>query len=128
MDLTGIKETCLYVSDLETTREFYEDKLGLSCFSSSDYYVFFKVGNSVLLCFLPTVTKQQENLPRHFANGEMHLAFEISEATYISFKEKVQAHSISIEHEQIWSNNKRSFYVRDPDNHSIEIVMEGMWD
>ncbi|MFN6946637.1 MAG: VOC family protein [Cytophagaceae bacterium] len=123
-----IKETCLYVKDLDRTQEFYEEILGLPLINrSGDRHVFFHAGSSVLLCFNPELTKIDQELPPHFAYGKMHLAFEVSSDDYAAWKKKLEAANIEITMETDWKNNLKSFYFEDPDGHVLEIVMEGIW-
>ncbi|PCJ86576.1 MAG: glyoxalase [Flavobacteriales bacterium] len=129
MQFTQIKETCLYVKDLEKTIGFYKDKIGLELFSYvKENHAFFRAGTSVLLCFNPEVSKNKTHIPRHFAVGEMHIALEVEIDDYKECKQKILAAEIEIEHEEKWSRGHLSFYFRDPDNHCIEIVQKGMWD
>lgn len=127
--ITKIKETCLYVSDLEQTRTFYEGKLGLKCFALQEgKFAFFKAGTSVLLCFIADYTKDQTSLPQHHGTGHLHFAFECNMDDYEPWKEKITASGITIEHEHHWPNGGKSFYFRDPDEHSCEIVQPNIWD
>lgn len=129
MQFKKIKETCLYISDLNNTQNFYQGKLGLPVISKIDHrHIFFRVGGSVLLCFLPQATKQEQSLPPHFAYGKQHLAFETSVAEYKSWKERLRQKGITITHEQSWKNNLQSFYFEDPDGHVLEIIPEGIWE
>lgn len=129
MQLNKIKETCLYVSDLEATKAFYHNILGLPLISlKAGRHVFFRVGEDVLLCFLPEVTMAEEDLPHHFGFGQQHFAFECEEKDYDAWKLHLEQHNISIEHEATWRNGLQSIYFRDPDFHSVEIVMPGIWD
>jgi catechol 2,3-dioxygenase-like lactoylglutathione lyase family enzyme len=74
-----IKETSLYVKDLNRTRQFYEDKLGLKLITLvENRHVFFRAGDSILLCFLPESTIKNGGLPTHSASGSIHIAFEIT--------------------------------------------------
>ena len=128
MKILRIKETCLYVSDLAQTKDFYADKLGLELYSwVKGRHVFFKAGESMLLCFNPEVTRNDQRLPPHFAEGKMHLAFECSPAEYDAWRAKVATAGIPITHEQVWSKEKRSFYFDDPDGHVLEIAEETIW-
>ena len=128
MKILRIKETCLYVADLDRTQEFYADKLGLELYSHvKGRHVFFRAGESMLLCFNPEVTKYDQKLPPHYAEGKMHLAFECSPEEYAGWKEKVRHAGIAITHEQQWGNGKSSFYFEDPDGHVLEIVEETIW-
>jgi catechol 2,3-dioxygenase-like lactoylglutathione lyase family enzyme len=128
MKINKIKETCLYVKDLEVSRKFYQDKLGLELIGKvENRHIFFRAGSSVLLCFIAEVTKHETLLP-HFASGHMHLAFEVSREEYNDWKDKIINEHIEILHEQEWKDHLKSFYFNDPDNHVLEIVQEGMWD
>lgn len=127
--LLGIKETCLYVADTERTRAFYADQLGLECFTHTPgLLAFFRAGNSVLLCFNAERTKDQEGVPRHFGNGELHFAFEAAAGHYETWRAHVPAVGIAIEHDHVWPNGRRSFYFRDPDRHCVEVIEAGMWE
>jgi len=129
LPVLGIKETCLYVGDLARTRRFYEDVLGLACFSfSAESHVFFRAGRSVLLCFLPEATMEQTALPRHFASGEPHFALEVEHAHYAAWRERVSKAGVAIEHDHVWNGGFRSFYFRDPDRACVEVIETGMWE
>lgn len=127
--LLGVKETCLYVSDTERTRAFYADHLGLECLNHKPgLLVFFRAGNSVLLCFNADRTKDQHDVPRHFGSGELHFAFEATAGHYEAWRAHVVAAGIAIEHDHVWPNGHRSFYFRDPDRHCVEVIEAGMWE
>lgn len=129
MTIRKIKETCLYVSDLERTKQFYHEQLGFPVISHvKDRHVFFRAGASVLLCFNPEKTKVDTQLPPHFGYGQLHLAFEVSPEEYKSWKEAIEARQIQILHEQEWKAGLKSFYFHDPDGHVLEIVPEGIWE
>ena len=124
-----IKETCLYVADLDKTVEFYHDKMGFKLIHKKENrHAFFRVGSDVLLCFLPEVTRLDTQLPPHFAHGEQHLAFEVAPQDYEEMKAKIPTLGIEIIHEEKWRENVYSFYFKDPDANVLEIVTEGLWD
>ncbi|MFB9863968.1 glyoxalase [Rufibacter immobilis] len=129
MTFRQIKETCLYVQDLDRTTQFYTQVLELEVIGQvADRHVFFRVGNSVLLCFNAQATKESKDLPPHFGQGQLHLAFECEPEEYEPWKDKLRQAAIAIEHEQPWPHGRKSCYFRDPDQHLLEIVMPGMWD
>ncbi|MCC9166087.1 VOC family protein [Pontibacter harenae] len=129
MDIRKIKETCLYVTDLEQTKEFYTGKLGFELIGEvPGRHVFFRAGASVLLCFISEVAKEGKTLPPHFGSGNLHLAFEVAKSDYQPWKDKVEAAGIAVEQEYDWGGGFLSFYFRDPDEHLLELVMEGMWE
>lgn len=129
MDFTQIKETALYVKDLDRTKAFYGNLLGLEMLSKVEgRHIFFRAGSSVLLCFLAEATKAGANLPAHFAEGQQHIAFEVPKAAYEEVRQRIRSSGIEIEHRQQWNSEYESFYFRDPDGHSLEIVPAGLWD
>ncbi|QHL87277.1 glyoxalase [Nibribacter ruber] len=128
MEFTQIKETCLYVQDLKRTTHFYAEVLRLPVIGQlQDCYVFFRVGTSVLLCFDPEKSQNNHGLPPHSGSGHVHLAFECQPEEYEAWKEMLLQANISIEHEELWPQGRKSCYFRDPDHHLLEIIMPGIW-
>ena len=129
MKFTQIKETCLYINDLDKAEAFYQGILGMPIISKvRSRHIFFRCGNSVLLCFLPEVTKNETTLPPHFAAGKQHIAFEVSQEDYQESIQNLKRNGISITHEQEWKNGLKSSYFEDPFGHVLEIVPEGIWE
>ena len=127
MTINQIKETCLYVADLDRTKNFYSGKLGLPVIGMvAGRHVFFQAGTSVLLCFIARQTMREEELPPHGASGSMHLAFEV--ADYDNTVKSLDGAGIPILYHQLWNSGKRSAYFHDPDGHLLEIVEPGLWD
>ena len=129
MKINRIKETCLYCKDLPASRDFYEGKLGMECFSFlENKFAFFRAGESVLLCFDPEHAKTGNTLPPHWATGPYHLAFEVDQEEYGDWKSRVLEKGIEITYEHKWSDEQYSFYFNDLDGNVLEIVMTGLWD
>jgi catechol 2,3-dioxygenase-like lactoylglutathione lyase family enzyme len=129
MNIRRIKETCIYVSDLEQTRTFYQGKLGLSLLSLvRGRHVFFRAGESVLLCFIASQTEQEKELPPHGARGSVHFAFEVGKEEYAAALQKIKDAGITILHEHLWKGTLRSFYFHDPDKNLVEVIEEGLWE
>lgn len=119
----------MYVGDLESSKAFYAEKLGLEQIGEvRDRHVFFRAGASVLLCFIAEASKRGGHLPPHYGSGQLHLAFEVEKEQYNAWKEKVKSAGIPIEQEYDWGGGFLSFYFRDPDEHLLEVVIEGMWE
>src|SRR4051812_21468569 len=128
MNIARIKETCIYVTDLGRTKEFYHTKLGLPVISWVDgRHIFFRAGDSVLLCFIATQTLREAELPPHGASGSVHFAFEVGAEEYDTSIKQVGAAGITILHEHSWRGRLRSFYFSDPDNNLVEVIEEGLW-
>ncbi|MCG8323689.1 MAG: VOC family protein [Cytophagales bacterium] len=129
MDIRQIKETCLYIRDIDASIKFYHEKLGFPIIGKkAGRHVFFRAGTSVLLCFIAEATRNETLLPPHFAAGKQHLAFEVSPGDYQKHKAIIASKNIEIIHEQDWKNDLKSFYFEDPDGHLLEIVPYGIWE
>lgn len=129
MEFAQIKETCLYVSDLDATESFYRGKLGMPMISKvAGRHVFFQAGTSVLLCFIASETRKEPVLPPHYAVGKQHIAFEVTPDQYEEIKLQLEQSGVKVTHEQEWNQGVKSFYFDDPDGHVLEVVPQGMWD
>jgi catechol 2,3-dioxygenase-like lactoylglutathione lyase family enzyme len=129
MKIARIKETCLYVSDLKATKAFYHVQLGLPVISIVEgRHAFFRAGESVLLCFIASKTREEKELPPHGATGSVHFAFEVSKAEYGHALEKIRSAGITILHEHSWKGGLQSFYFHDPDGNLCEVIEEGLWE
>lgn len=129
MNILKIKETCIYVSDLHRTKQFYNGLLQLPVITLAEgQHIFFKAGDSVLLCFIAAQTLQKTDLPPHGATGSIHFAFEVAKSDYEAAMETIKRNNITITHQQKWKGQLKSFYFNDPDNNLVEIIEEGLWD
>jgi catechol 2,3-dioxygenase-like lactoylglutathione lyase family enzyme len=129
MKFTQIKETCLYIDDLDKAENFYHKLLKLPVISKvEDRHIFFRCGTSVLLCFDPEKTKNEQSLPPHFAEGKQHIAFEVKQEDYEETLRKLKEQGIIITHVQKWKEDRESFYFEDPFGHVLEIIQDGIWE
>lgn len=129
MKIARIKETCIYVTDLERAKAFYTGTIGLPLISMvKDRHVFFRAGKSVLLCFVTAVTENEKELPPHGARGSIHFAFEVGKEEYNNALQKIKSAGIIIIHEHTWKAGLRSFYFHDPDGNLLEVIEEGLWE
>ena len=128
MNITQIKETCIYFRDLEKAREFYHETLGLPVISYvHGKHIFFRAGSSVLLCFNPDDSKSKKSPPAHYAEGPYHFAFEIRREDYDVHLKELQAKGLAIIDRVTWETGQESFYFKDPAGNVLEIVPEGIW-
>ena len=130
MKVIKIKETCLYVQDLERAKKFYKEVLGLELISYvAGKHLFFNAGTSVLLLFNPEDSKSKKTPPAHFGGGKQHFAFEVAISDYEAAKQEIKAKGIEIIDEVVWSSGQESFYFNDPEGNVLEVVPDkGIWD
>jgi len=129
MKFIKIKETCLYVHDLEKARKFYGEVLELQEISYVvGKHLFFQAGSSVLLLFNPDDSRHKKSPPAHYGGGKQHFAFEVEEKDYETAKQRIVSKGIRITDEVTWESGKRSFYFDDPEGNVLEIVPDkGIW-
>ncbi len=124
----GVLETCIYVSDLERTKRFYRDILGIQVHNELEgRHVFFKTGSSMLMAFIAEESHRGKTLPPHGAEGDIHLALNIKRSDLDAWKVHLQKHNIDIESEYAWGDKGVSLYFRDPDNNLVELVNPEIW-
>lgn len=129
MKFLKIKETCLYIRDLEKAKTFYHEVLELPIISYlPGKHIFFSAGSSVLLCFNPEDSKRKTSPPSHYGEGKQHFAFEVDEQNYEKSKEWIQQKGIILTDVVKWKGGAESFYFEDPEGNVLEIVPNnGIW-
>ena len=129
MKFIKIKETCLYVRDLEAAKRFYHEVLELPLISYvAGKHIFFTAGSSVLLCFNPEDSKSKISPPPHYGGGKQHFAFEVAGQDYQQSKEWIRKKGIIITEEVKWKDGAESFYFEDTEGNVLEIVPDkGIW-
>ena len=123
--LPRILETVLYVSNLGAAKKFYTEVLGLTGKGGA-----FVVGEDMLLLFDASQSIKQKTPPPHGAIGPGHMAFEVPDKEYESWKKHLTEKGVKIEEEIVWDKNDpkiRSFYFRDPSGNVLEIAAPGIW-
>lgn len=123
-----VLETVLYVDDLAAAERFYGEVLGLKRDSAKPgLFCFFRLGEAMLLLFEPGAAAVGREVPRHGARGAGHVCFAVREAELPGWRRRLEAHGLTIEHEQAWPRGGRSFYFRDPAGNSLELATPRIW-
>jgi catechol 2,3-dioxygenase-like lactoylglutathione lyase family enzyme len=131
--LSRIIETAVYVSDLGRSRVFYCDLLGAQVLLDTPRLLALGVGGqSVLLLFQRGATTEPLEtpggvVPPHGASGVQHFAFAIAPGALDEWRVHLARSGVAVESEVRWPRGGTSLYLRDPDNHSVELVTPGLW-
>jgi len=131
--ISGVKETCLYVTDLARAVAFYEGVLGLSRMTGDDRFCALSVAdNHVLLLFKQGASNQPMPLPGgmippHDGDGPMHIGFAVPFESLAEWERVLAENDIAIESRVVWPRGGRSIYFRDPDQHAVELLTPGVW-
>jgi catechol 2,3-dioxygenase-like lactoylglutathione lyase family enzyme len=131
--VTGVLETCLYVTNLERSAQFYERLFGFERMFSDDRLCAMSVaGRDALLLFLEGGTVQPIKLPggtipAHDGSGPSHFAFAIRAEDLAAWEGRLAQNGVAIESRVHWEPGGVSLYFRDPDGHLAELVTPGIW-
>ena len=131
--LDGLVETCLYVTDVERSRDFYVEVFGLTPLGGNDRIQPLAVRpGQVLILFrragtLKPVATPGGIIPPHDGSGEQHFAFGVPVERYRDWKSYLEGLNIEIESEVEWPQGGHSLYFRDPDRLLVELVTPGVW-
>jgi catechol 2,3-dioxygenase-like lactoylglutathione lyase family enzyme len=130
MKFLKIKETCLYIHNLEQAKSFYHDVLELPIIAYVEAkHIFFRAGSSVLLCFNPSDSRHKTSPPAHYAEGKQHFAFEVRTEDFEDSKAWLEAKGIRITDTVTWKSGAKSYYFEDPEGNVLEILPDsGVWD
>lgn len=127
-ELSRILETVLYAVDMDAAEKFYSDVLELPLLTKEPgRSLVYTVGPDMLLIFYAPESLKKTNLPAHGASGPGHVAFEIDENEYETWKEHLTGRKVVIEKEVTWKSSARSLYFRDPSGNVLEIATPGVW-
>ncbi len=131
--LTDLKETSLYVDDLERARSFYVDILGLEVLWSDERLCALDIaGRHVLLLFLRGASNEEIQLPggvipAHDGSGPIHAGFAVDREDLPAWESHLQTASVEIVSRVSWPRSGQSIYFRDPDGHLLELLTPGVW-
>jgi len=131
--LEDLKETSLYVDDLDRAKDFYQRVLGLRpLFEDQRLCALDVAGRHVLLLFLRGASLQESQLPGgaippHDGSGPIHAAFAIAREHLVDWETHLQANGAAILSRVTWPRGGESLYFRDPDGHVLELMTPGVW-
>jgi catechol 2,3-dioxygenase-like lactoylglutathione lyase family enzyme len=131
--VSGIKETCLTVADVDRSEAFYRGLFGFSVLEGESRFRALNVADThVLLLFAEGQSTEPMPLPGgiippHDAHGQSHVAFAISTDQVKAWKSRLAEHQIAIESIVTWPRGGTSVYFRDPDGHLLELITPGVW-
>jgi catechol 2,3-dioxygenase-like lactoylglutathione lyase family enzyme len=131
--LNDLKETALYVDDMERAKSFYKDVMGLSPLLEDWRFCALDVaGRHILLLFLRGASLGETHLPggvvpEHDGAGPLHVGFAVDAAELPQWQAHLAAHGVRVESEVAWPQGGRGIYFRDPDGHLLELLTPGVW-
>lgn len=126
-------ESSLYVADPDASAAFYQRVFGFEALLREDRMVGLAVpGGSVLLLFRRGGSVEPSPvpggvIPPHDGDGTLHLCFAIPLAELDAWDRHLAVLGIPVESRVVQSLGGTSLYFRDPDGHSLEVAVPGLW-
>ena len=136
MQVGGILETALYVSDIRRAAEFYRRLFGFPTLLESERLIALDVaGRSVLLLFPEGGTSEPFSvpggggvIPPHSGSpGGYHFAFAIAAEDMEAWQGRLESEGVAVESVVTWPGGAKSLYFRDPDGNLAELITPGFW-
>lgn len=132
--LSDLKETSLYVEDLDRAKKFYEAILGFRALVKDERFCALDVASRhILLLFVQGASLNETRLPggaipAHDGKGQLHVAFAVTSEELPRWEDHLQTHGVEILSRVSWPRGGRSIYFRDPDGHLLELLTPGVWE
>ena len=114
IEASGIDHIVLHVSDVQRSKQFYTELLGMTPYRENDRQVFLHAGAQGFALF-----KKTDGSPVP-AGGDMnHLALKVAGGTYESLKSELEAHGVSVSGRP---GDDHCIYFQDPDGHRLQLM------
>jgi catechol 2,3-dioxygenase-like lactoylglutathione lyase family enzyme len=119
ISLTGIDHVVLHVKDLERSRRFYMDLLGMKVNHESSWQSFLYLGSEASqMVALFEIKEGEFEGPRDMN----HMAMVANQGTYESIKEELERAGVQVSGRP---GDPNCIYFNDPDGHRLQILYPG---
>src|SRR3984893_9606411 len=111
---SGIDHIVLHVADVQRSKKFYTERLGMEVYRENDRHVFLPARTQGVALF-----RRGEGDPMT-AGGDMnHLALRVAGGTYESLKGELEAHGVAVSGRP---GDDHCIYFNDPDGHRLQLM------
>lgn len=117
IETSGIDHVVLHVSDLERSRRFYLDVLGMTVAHESSGRAFLSCGAQLVALF-----EVRGGAPVKAGAELNHLALRVDSGTYEELKAYLEGRGIEVTGRP---GDERCIYFDDPDGHRLQLVVPG---
>jgi catechol 2,3-dioxygenase-like lactoylglutathione lyase family enzyme len=118
IEVTGLDHVVLHVRDLERSKRFYHEVLGLPVYRERESQCFVRAGGQLLALF------ERKDGEIHVGQGLDHIALDVAAISYDDLKATLEEAGIALDAPP---SNMRPF-IADPDGHRVQLLMPGHRD
>jgi catechol 2,3-dioxygenase-like lactoylglutathione lyase family enzyme len=112
---TGVDHVVLHVNDVQRSKKFYTEILGMTAYREDDGQVFLHAGAQGVALF-----KKAGGSALAAGNDLNHLALNVAAGTYETLKAELERHGVTVTGRP---GEDRCIYFRDPDGHRLQLVV-----
>ena len=112
---SGVDHVVLHVNDVQRSRRFYTEVLGMTAYRENDAQVFLHAGPQGVALF-----KKQGDTPLTTGNDLNHLALNVAPGTYEALKADLEKHGVTVSGRP---GEDRCIYFQDPDGHRLQLMV-----
>jgi catechol 2,3-dioxygenase-like lactoylglutathione lyase family enzyme len=111
---TGVDHVVLHVNDVERSKKFYTEVLGMISYREDEGQVFLHAGKQGVALF-----RKQAGDPLTAGNDLNHLALNVASGTYEALKAELEKHGVRVTGRP---GEDRCIYFQDPDGHRLQLM------
>jgi catechol 2,3-dioxygenase-like lactoylglutathione lyase family enzyme len=115
IEANGIDHIVLHVEDVQRSKKFYAEILGMTPYQENDWQVFLHAGGQGVALF------KRRGEARPAAGGDLnHLALNVAGGSYETLKAELERHGVKVTGRP---GEDRCIYFSDPDGHRLQLVV-----
>ena len=115
IEASGVDHVVLHVSDVERSKKFYTEILGMSVYREDEGQVFLRAGQQGVALF-----EKPGNTPLIADQDLNHLAFNTATGTYETLKAELERYGVAVSGRP---GQDRCIYFPDPDGHRLQLMV-----
>lgn len=115
IETSGIDHVVLHVDDIQRSKKFYTEILGMTPYREDDGQVFLHAGQQGLALF-----KNPVDAPLKAGNDLNHLALNVAAGSYETIKAELEKQGVAVTGRP---GQERCIYFRDPDGHRLQLMV-----
>jgi catechol 2,3-dioxygenase-like lactoylglutathione lyase family enzyme len=111
----GVDHIVLHVSDVQRSKKFYTEILGMTPYRENEGQVFMHAGQQGVALF-----KKQGDAPLAAGSDLNHLALNVAAGTYETLKAELEKEGVAVSGRP---GEERCIYFQDPDGHRLQLMV-----